>query len=308
MNVLVTGGTGFVGQAVVRHLHKAGHRILLLARNPAGRTAQQLAERHRAEVYGGDLVNGGDLKPAMEAAEAIIHLVGIISEVESQTFENVHVGATRTLLEAAQGAEVSRIVHMSALGARPGAVSRYHQTKYTAEECVRGANLAWTIFRPSLIYGPGDGFVNLFARISRFSPIVPVIGSGHSLFQPISVESVARCFVEALSESRAEGGTFDLCGVESLTLDEIVETIMRVMDRRRIRVRVPVGLAKLQAVFLERFYPLLLRRAAPLNRDQVIMLEEGNVGDGQPSRDLFGWSDPPFAAGIATYLGSDLKS
>jgi uncharacterized protein YbjT (DUF2867 family) len=302
MNVLVTGGTGFVGQVVVRHLHEAGHRIRLLARNPDGRTTQRLAERHPVELHRGDLVDGGGLKPAIEEADAIIHLVGIISEVGSQTFENVHVGATRTLLQAAREAGVRRIVHMSALGARPGAVSRYHQTKYAAEELVRGADLAWTIFRPSLIYGPGDGFVNLFARLSRFSPVVPVIGSGHSLFQPVSVESVARCFVKALSESRAEGVTFDVCGVESLTLDEIVETILRVMDRRRWRLRLPIGLAKVQAAFLERLYPLVLRRAAPLNRDQVIMLEEGNVGDGQPSRDLFGWSDPPFDSGIATYL------
>jgi uncharacterized protein YbjT (DUF2867 family) len=304
MNVLVTGGTGFVGQVVVRHLHEAGHRVRLLARNPKGATAQHLAERFQAELHAGDLVGGEGVLPALAGMDAIIHLVGIISEVGSQTFESVHAGATQTVLDAARASGVRRLVHMSALGARPGAVSRYHQTKYAAEELVRGSDMIWTIFRPSLIYGPGDGFVNLFARLSRFSPVVPVIGSGRSRFQPVSVEVVARCFVGALSEPRAEGKTFDVCGVEALTLDEMVEIILRVTGRRRWRVRLPVAVARVQAACLERLYPMVLRRAPPLNRDQIIMLEEGNVGDGQPARDLFGLVDPPFAVGTAAYLGS----
>jgi uncharacterized protein YbjT (DUF2867 family) len=304
MNVLVTGGTGFVGQVVVRHLHEAGHHVRLLVRDPKGATAQRLAERFQAELRVGDLVGGDGLLPAFAGVNAIIHLVGIISEVGSQTFENVHVGAAQTVLDAAQKSGVRRLVHMSALGARPGAVSRYHQTKYAAEELVRGSEMIWTIFRPSLIYGPGDGFVNLFARLSRYSPVLPVIGSGRSRFQPVSVEAVARCFAQALTEQQAEGKTFDVCGVDALTLDEMVKVILRVTGRRRWRVRLPVALATVQATFLERLYPLVLRRAPPLNRDQVIMLEEGNVGNGQPARDLFGLVEPPFAEGIAAYLSS----
>jgi uncharacterized protein YbjT (DUF2867 family) len=308
MNVLVTGGTGFVGQVVVRHLHDAGHRPHLFVRNPDAPAARRLKERYGADLHTGDLLHGEGLSAALTGMDAIIHLVGIISEVGAQTFENVHVVTTRTVLTAARTLGIRRMVHMSALGARPGAVSRYHQTKYAAEDLVRDANLAWTIFRPSLIYGPGDGFINLFVRLSRFSPVLPVIGSGRSRFQPISVEGVAHCFVKALVEPRAEGELFDLCGSEALTLPEIVDAILRVTGRRRLRLRIPVAVARVQAACLERLFPLVLRRAPPLNRDQVIMLEEGNVGDGQPARDLFGWADQPFLDGLAAFLGSDLKS
>jgi uncharacterized protein YbjT (DUF2867 family) len=308
MNVLITGGTGFVGQSVVRSLHEAGHHVRVLVRRPNGLRAQRLAALYGVELRVGQLHDVETLGPVVAGVDAIIHLVGIISEVGSQTFENVHVVATRNLLDAARTAGVERYVHMSALGARPGAVSRYHQTKYAAEELVRGAGLNWTIFRPSLIYGPGDGFVNLFARMSRFSPVLPVIGSGRARFQPISVENVASCFVRALTEPRAATATFDLCGEEALTLGELLGAILRVTGRRRLRVRVPIVLAEVQAGLLEFFFPLLLRRAPPLNRDQVIMLEEGNVGDGEPARLLFGCTSPTFAEGIASFLGSGLKS
>ena len=99
--------------------------------------------------------------------EAVVHLVGIISEVGQNTFENVHPRGTENIVAAARAADVTRFIHMSALGTRPNAASRYHQSKWAAEEIVRRSGLAWTIFRPSIIYGPGDGFVNLFARMSR---------------------------------------------------------------------------------------------------------------------------------------------
>jgi uncharacterized protein YbjT (DUF2867 family) len=304
MNVLITGGTGFVGRVVVCQLHEAGHRIRLLARDPGASTARELAARFGAEPWEGDVVRGVGLGKATEGMDAIIHLVGIISEVGQQTFESVHVGATRALLDAARTAGVRRFVHMSALGARPGADARYHRTKHAAEELVRGSGLAWTIFRPSLIYGVGDGFINLFIRMSRFSPILPVIGSGRSRFQPVAVDDVALCFVKALVEPNAENRTFDLCGTEALTLGEIIDAILRVTGRRRGRIRIPAGLARVQASILEVVYPLVMRQAPPLNRDQIIMLEEGNVGDSEAARQLFGWRAQPLAQGLERYFKS----
>jgi uncharacterized protein YbjT (DUF2867 family) len=304
MNVLITGGTGFVGRTVVCQLHEAGHRIRLLARDPGASTVRELAARFGAEPWEGDVVHGVGLGTAMDGMDAIIHLVGIISEVGQQTFENVHVGATRALLHAARTAGVKRFVHMSALGARPGADARYHRTKYAAEELVRESGLAWTIFRPSLIYGPGDGFINLFIRMSRFSPILPVIGSGRSRFQPVGVDDVAFCFVKALAEPGAQSQTFDLCGTEALTLGEILDAILRVTGRRRGRIRIPAGLARVQALFLETVYPLLFRQAPPLNRDQIIMLEEGNLGNSEPAREMFGWRAQSLAQGLDRYFKS----
>jgi NADH dehydrogenase len=233
--------------------------------------------------------------------DAVIHLVGIISEVGQSTFENVHINGTRNLVAATRNAGVRRLVHMSALGTRPGAASRYHQTKWTAEEMVREGGLEFTIFRPSLIYGPHDHFVNLFANIIRCSPVVPVMGRRDARFQPVAVEVVAAAFVKALTEPKAVGVTYDLAGPETFTLAALIEAILTVMGRRRLQVRVPEGLARAQAALLEFIFPRVLGQAPPLNRDQLIMLDENNVGNAGPAVELFGLRQVPFREGIARY-------
>ena len=160
----------------------------------------------------------------------------------------------------------------------------------------------FTIFRPSLIYGPQDQFINLFARIIRLSPIVPLIGSPRARFQPVSVEAVAAAFVSSLGEPKSAGQTYDLCGPEDLTLSEIVDRILGVLRKRRLKLQVPAGLARGQALLLEFVFRHLLRKASPLNRDQLIMLQEDNVGNPQPANDLFGLKPVPVREGIAKYL------
>jgi len=303
MKVFVTGATGFVGQEILRGLRNAGHSIRFLAREHSGHVAQQFAPRFRVEASLGDVLDPGSLDNALAGTNAVIHLVGIISEVGENTFENVHTRGTQSILAAAQRAGVRRFVHMSALGTRPDAVSRYHKSKWAAEEEVRNAGLDYTIFRPSLIYGRKDHFVNLFAKIIRCSPIIPVLGNPKAKFQPVPVEAVAISFVKSLSEPRSIGATFDLCGSETLTMPEILDQISQVMGHRRLKLRVPAMVAKCEAAFLEFVFPRLLRKAAPLNRDQLIMLQEDNVGNGNPASELFGLESTSFRQGIARYLG-----
>jgi NADH dehydrogenase len=302
MKVLVTGATGFVGREIVRQLHAAGHCVRILVRDPQGRSAREMISAFAAESHAGNVLKPASLAGAANGCDAIIHLVGIISEIGRQTFENVHLHATENLLAEAQRAGVRRWIQMSALGTRPNARSRYHQTKWAAEEAVRASGLDWTIFRPSLIYGPGDGFVNLFARMSRRSPVLPVMGSGRNLFQPVSVTEVARCFVGALNEPASVGKVFDVCGPERLSYDAVLETVLHATHRRRLKLHVPMPLARLAAAGLEIFFPLLLRQAPPLNRDQLLMLEEDNVGEREPAAAGFGLTAKPFAEGIAAYL------
>jgi NADH dehydrogenase len=302
MKVFVTGSTGFVGREVVRRLRETGHATRLLVRNPNSTGAKKTKSDYGAEFHAGDVRQPSSLEGALKGTEAVVHLVGIISEVGESTFENVHTRGTQNMVFAAQRARVKRFIHMSALGTRPGATSRYHQTKWAAEEVVRHSGLDYTIFRPSLIYGPEDQFVNLFAGLSRFSPVLPLMGSREARFQPVAVENVGRAFVGAVNEPKSIGQTYDLCGPEPLTLPEILDQILRVLGRRRLKLAVPPSLARIQAAALEWIFPHLLHRPPPLNRDQLVMLREGNVGNAQPANELFGLKHLPFREGIAEYL------
>ena len=251
MKVLVTGGTGFVGRQVLRHLTQAGHSVRVLVRRPESSAARTVAQEAGVGLVQGDVLDPVGMGRALQGMEAVVHLVGIIAEAGRQTFDAVHVKATGHVVAAARSAGVVRLVHMSALGTRPGAASRYHQTKWAAEQMVRRSGLAWTVFRPSMIYGPQDAFVNLFARMSRWSPVLPVIGPGTARMQPVTVESVARAFAGALAEPRSVGQALDLCGPQRLTLPQVLDAILAAAGRRRLKLRIPLGIARVQAMVLE---------------------------------------------------------
>ena len=234
--------------------------------------------------------------------DAIIHLVGIIREFGQSTFENIHVHGTENVIKAAREHGAVRDIHMSALGTRADATSRYHKSKYAAEELVRQSGLNYTIFRPSLIFGPRDEFVNLFAKIARLSPIFPMMNYNQARFSPVSVEVVGRAFTAALTEPRSSGKTFDLCGMDTFEMPELLDRIFTVLGRKRLKVHIPFAVAKAQARVLEFVYLNLLRKPSPFSRDQLIMLCEDNTGDPNPANDLFRLPQIGFEEGIARYL------
>ena len=173
MKIFIAGGTGFVGGHLVRALLKNGHSVRTLVHGRSTNSGE-------VEQIAGDVTRFETLEQGLSGCDAVINLVGIIREFPSRgiTFERLHVQATANLLAAAASNGIRRYLQMSALGSRPAAVSGYHQTKWRAEELVRGSGLDWTIFRPSLIFGPHDAFINMLAVQLRLAPIMPVIGSG----------------------------------------------------------------------------------------------------------------------------------
>jgi uncharacterized protein YbjT (DUF2867 family) len=296
MKVLVTGGSGFVGRRVVAALVASGHSVRVLARGTRARM-------DGVESVQASVLEPAGLREACRGCEAVVHLVGIISEVGDQTYERVHVDGTRHLLESARAAGVRRWVQMSALGARADGRARYQRTKAAAEALVRSSGLDWTILRPSIVYGVGDGFVNFFERMSRWSPVLPLIGGGRMQFQPIPVDAVARCFAEALVRPVTIGGTYDLCGLERVTLREVMEAILRVTGRRRWLLTVPWVVAGLQASVAEWVFGTVLRRPPPLNHDQLRMLLEDNVGDPGPMQRDLGVEPGVFREGLGFLAG-----
>jgi len=293
VKILVTGGSGFVGRAIVERLLSRGHAVRVLARGT--RPTQGGA----IETVQGSILRPETLPAACQGVDAVLHLVGIISEVGDQTFERVHTEGTRNMLEAARSTGLRRFIHMSALGTRPNAVARYHRSKWEAEQAVRASGLDWTIFRPSLIYGPGDGFVGLFARMAQWSPVLPVIGTGQSRVQPVAVEDVAHCFAAAPRTPGSVARTLDLCGPRPYPFDQVIRMILEATGRHRGVVHLPLPIARLQAGFLESVFPRMLNQAPPLNRDQIQMLQEDNVGDPVPASEVFGFAPRSFEEGLA---------
>lgn len=227
--ILVTGGTGFVGREVVRQLRAAGHRVRVVARHP-GRTGAW-ADDPGVESVAADARDVKALTAAMSGVTAVVHLVGIIMETPKISFEIAHTQITANVLAAAKAAGVRRYIQMSALGTRPDAVSRYHRTKWEAEELVRASGLDWTIVRPSMIFGPGNKSFRVLAAFMRWpwdflnSYTFPNLGGGTARVQPVAVNDVAQAIVRALSNEAAIGKTYDLCGPEPMTWSDVLTVL-----------------------------------------------------------------------------------
>ncbi len=293
--IIITGATGFVGTEVVKQVRTEGFPVRAIVRDP--KRARWLTERFGAELFHGNVLHAPSLEGSMADAKCVIHLVGIIHQWRENTFDRVHTQATMHVVDAAKKAGVKRYVHMSALGTRPDARSRYHQTKWAAEEYVRKSRLAWTIFRPSVIYGPQDKSINVLSKVLRRLPVVPVLGDGNSKIQPISVENVARCFVAAIKNDDTVGKTYDLCGPDAFTWNELYDKLLRFYGLQKPKVHLPLPVARLQAAIFEKILP-----RPPFNRDQLIMTEEDNVGDPAPAVRDFLLEQETFEQGIAHYL------
>jgi len=296
--IVITGATGFVGEEVVKQARAAGYPVRAIVREP--QRAQWLAERYGVELFHGNVLYAPSIEGAMKDANCVIHLVGIIYEWKENTFERVHAQSTRHVVDEAKKAGVKRFVHMSALGVRENARSRYHQTKWAGEETVRKSGLAWTIFRPSFIYGPRDKGINTLAQVVRRLPLIPVLGSGNSKIQPISVENVAKAFVGAVRNDVSIGKTYDLCGPDAFTWNELYDKLQAILGTRKKKVHLPLPIARVQAAIFEKFLA-----NPPFTRDQLLMLQEDNVGDPKPAEREFVLQQPRFEEGVARYLKRD---
>jgi NADH dehydrogenase len=236
----------------------------------------------------------------MGGCDAVVHLVGIIREYRARgiTFERLHVEGTLNVLAAATAAHVRRYLHMSALGTGAGAVSLYHQTKWLAEEAVRASALPWTIFRPSVIYGKGDGFVSMLAQMVERLPVVPVIGEGRQRVQPVPVEQVAEGFRRALTRPDTVKQTYEAAGPDAVSVVELIDAVGRALGHARVRkIHLPVALMRALAG------PLQAIPSFPLTTDQIRMLQIDNTCDPAPFVRTFGISPIPLRAGLNRMLG-----
>lgn len=274
--VLVLGGSGFVGRYVVAQLSAAGHFVVVLTRRRF--RARHLLLLPTVQVVEGDPHDAATLARLARGMTAAVNLVGVLHERRRDTFSRVHVELPRQLAAACRDAGVARILHMSALGAARDAPSRYLRSKAEGEAAVASAGIAPTIFRPSVIFGREDTFLNLFARLARWFPAIPLAGS-NARFQPVHVADVATCFVRSLDDNATQGERYALCGPRVYTLSELVRYVAEVSGHPRPVVALGPALSTLQARVME-WLPGPL-----LTRDNLASMQVDNVCDaGFPER------------------------
>ena len=269
MRVVVTGGTGFVGSHVVPELIRDGHDVVAVSRH--GRAVSSWPPGVRPARA--DAETGEGLEAAMADADAVVHLVAIPRETGGRRFEAVNVRGTANVVAAAEHAGVGRFVHLGALGAVDDPKLGFLRSKWRGEQAVRSSRLRWTILRPSLLFGEGDGFFTLVkVTLTWWSPVfVAIPGDGSTRFQPLSVDDLAIAVARTLADERHAGQIHELGGPEYLTYRQIVERVMRATGRRRIPMSVPIPVISGITALADRVLPVF-----PVSHDQIASLRTDN--------------------------------
>ena len=290
-NVLVIGGSGFIGRHVVRQLAGAGLQVRVPTRNRE--RAKDLILLPTVDVVKADVFDPQTLEGLVAGVDAVVNLVGILHG----DFERAHVELPRRIVAACRKAGVGRLVHVSALKASLQGPSAYLRSKAQGEEAVRDAQsdaLQTTIFRPSVVFGREDRFLNLFAHLARQLPVLALV-SPEARFQPVHVLDVARAVALALSDPRTFGQTYELCGPRAYTLRKLVEYVVHALGLRRPIVGLGPSLSMLQAAVLEQL------PGSIMTRDNVRSMQVDNVCD-CPFPVVFGFAPTPLEAVVPLYI------
>ncbi|MBC8024105.1 MAG: complex I NDUFA9 subunit family protein [Burkholderiales bacterium] len=292
--VCIIGGSGFLGSSIADQACAAGHRVRVVT--PSHGRARHLMVLPTLEVMVANVNDDIGLARAMEGMDAVINLAGILHPNRRASFKTVHVDLPRRIGHAARKAGVRRFLHMSALGASPTGPSDYLRSKGEGEATVRQgpSECAWTIFRPAVVFGEHDHFINLFAKLARLSPVIP-LAAAQARFQPVWVEDVARCFVGSLGDPRTFSQSYDLCGPRVYTLEELVRFAATAMGLRRRIVRLPASIGKLQAFTFEHLPGRIM------TRDNLRSMSVDNVCGG-PFPAVFGFAPSAMEAVVPEYL------
>lgn len=267
----VFGGTGFVGSLVVRELAKRGIRIKIATRvpesayflKPSGSVGQVVP-------FACNYRDPASIALAISGSDYVVNCIGILAEKKKGDFTRIHTDLPGEIAKACKNEGVKRFVHISALGIEDS-TSRYAQTKLEGEKLLRKNFKTATILRPSVIFGEGDSFFNMFAEMARYLPALPLIGGGWTRFQPVFVGDVADAVMAALEREDTPGNTYELGGPEILNFREIYQRLFKFTGRTRPLVKIPFCMAKIQAFFMGAI------PNAPLTRDQVESLKTDNV-------------------------------
>lgn len=295
--ILLIGASGFIGTELTRELTKNGKEVKLLVRNPSH--ARHLKGTVKTFSQGDILDKNTILDAITEDVDTVVNLVGILSESKWQkgvTFKEAHVSGTKNVIEACKEKNITRYIHMSALGAGKDSTSNYYKTKFEAQEMASDSGLNYTIFKPSVVFGANDNFTKLFAKVLKLSPFVVLPGMGQNKMQPLFVKDLVQVMAASIDNEKCFDKTYEIGGKETLTFNETIKTIGKAMNESNLFFNVPLGLLKIPAFFAE-FLP-----NAPITRDQLKMLAIDNVTDNKDVTEDFDFEPIGYLEGLKTYL------
>jgi len=275
--ITVFGGTGFIGRHLVSLLLRSGATVRVAVRHPD--RFQVATEAARApELIQADVLDDIAVSGAIAGADAVINLVGMLTETAQQSYRAIHVGGARRVALAAHRHGAMRMIHISALGASPTSAAISDQTKAEGERAVAAVFPQATIVRPSLVFGEDDHFFTRFAAMIRSSPVLPLIGGGTTKFQPVFVDDIAAGLLELLKRPQTTGKTYEFAGTRVYSFKVLLELLLSALNRQCVLIPIPFALAEMQAGLLE------LLPNPPLTRDQVRLLKTDKVvGEVEPT-------------------------
>jgi NADH dehydrogenase len=267
--VTVFGGSGFVGRYVVRRMATDNWIVRVAVRDPEKAQFLKVAgDPGQVVPLAAEVTDAASVARATDGVGAVVNLVGILYERGRRTFQRIHVEGAANVARAAHAAGVERLVQMSAIGADADSPAAYGRTKAAGEQAAAEAFAGATVLRPSVVFGPEDDFLNRFAQMARIMPVLPVFPTR---FQPVWVGDVAEAVARVFADPTTAGNTYELGGPQVMSFEELMRLMLREIHRRRWLLPLPLGLAEVQAWFLEKL------PVPPLTRDQLKLLERDNV-------------------------------
>ena len=296
--VVIVGGSGFIGSAIANRLCEAGVKVLIPTRRRS--RAGHVLLLPNADVVETDVHDPAALARLFEDADAVINTVGVLHSRPGTPFgpdfARAHVELPQKIVTACRTAGVARLVHISALGADANGPSEYQRSKAAGEHAIEaaGPDIAWTILRPSVVFGRGDSLLNLFADLARMFPVLPLTGAS-CRFQPVYVEDVAEAVYQSLTRPDAAGQTFELAGPTVYTLRQLVEYVSALIGKPRPVLGLPEGIGMVQARLME------LAPQPLMSRDNVRSMRVDNVAHGDPLP--YGLAATPLEAVAPGWLG-----
>ncbi|MFN3479153.1 MAG: complex I NDUFA9 subunit family protein [Thermodesulfovibrionales bacterium] len=300
--IFIAGGTGFIGQHLLKALKEGNFKVRCLARTEERAV---LCRKSGFEAVTGDITDRESLRNSLDAVETVVHLVGIIEEKGEMTFQRVHVEGTRNLVDEAKRGGVKHIFYQSALGASLNSDAAYQRTKAEAEEIVKNSGIPYTIFRPSLVIGEKDGFTERLKELIKLGPFVPVPGTGEAKFQPIYVGDWVRCFLSILGSIEAIGKTYEFGGPEHLTYNDLILQLMEVMGVRKPLIHIPLSLARAGIPLIglgNRIGKVIGKKIPTVTAEQLMLLERDNICDLDSVKRLFGFEPIKYKEALRMFI------